>query len=139
MKNIGIYSGIVVHGLQNGRLINFPTANINIESFKIKNDFGVYMAVVEYDKNMYLGIANFGHHPTESKLLAPILETYILNFDEDLYGKIINVYLIKFLRGEKKFDSLKELKKQIEKDKIFVLENYDQYINDILLNNMPQK
>lgn len=139
MKNIGIYSGIVVDGLQNGRLINFPTANIDVESSEIKNDFGVYMAVVEYEKNMYLGIANFGYHPTESKLLAPILETYILNFDEDIYGKILNVFLIKFLRGEKKFASLNELKKQIEKDKIFVLENYKKYINDVILKNMPLK
>ncbi|MEG0977627.1 MAG: riboflavin kinase [Bacilli bacterium] len=139
MENIGIYSGIVVDGLQNGRLINFPTANIDVESSEIKNDFGVYMAVVEYEKNMYLGIANFGYHPTESKLLAPILETYILNFDEDIYGKILNVFLIKFLRGEKKFASLNELKKQIEKDKIFVLENYKKYINDVILKNMPLK
>ena len=111
-------SGIVVKGEQFGRKINFPTANIQIKN-RLIPAFGVYTVQVSFSKNkkvfLYNGIANIGVRPTV-KNRGLLLEVFIFDFKDNIYRKKIKVHLKSFLRPEKKFANLEELKKQIKKD-----------------------
>lgn len=108
--------GKVVRGFQTGRTLNFPTANIEIIEDYVVPKYGVYKVIVYILGIPYLGIANVGVHPTINKLSTPLIETHILNYSGDLYGKEIYIEFIDFIREEKKFASIEELRKQINKD-----------------------
>ena len=108
--------GRVVQGDKRGREIGFPTANIMMDNI-MKPKLGVYAVKIEFDNNIYNGIANFGVRPTFDKSKSlPILEVHLFNFSDNLYKKEIVVSFIDFIRKEKKFDGLVSLKKQIELD-----------------------
>lgn len=110
-------SGKVFHGLENGRKISYPTANISIEKDKVKPKVGVYAGYTEVDNKKYESIINIGSNPTIGKLHSDIIETHILNgFKEDIYNKDIRVYFLDYIRDEKKFSSLDELKNQLDYD-----------------------
>lgn len=113
------FEGIVVRGNQLGRTLDFPTVNLIPDTVKILPPFGVYAAQVILEGRQYRGIANIGVKPTVGSDM-PGVETYIADFAEEIYGKKIKVLLKKFIRKEKKFDSLAELKAQIKKDIDFV-------------------
>ena len=83
---------------------------------KLMPPFGVYFASVSIEGRHFLGIANIGNKPTVNNLNTVFAETHIFDFDEDVYGKRITVKLLKFVRSEKKFSSVDELKKQISVD-----------------------
>ena len=100
--------GPVVHGLKNGRKINFPTVNQEVEE-EILPD-GVYISRTKVGDKIYKSMTNIGTHPTINELDKPIIETHLLNFSEFIYGQIVKVELLTFLREQKKFPSLKELK-----------------------------
>lgn len=87
---------------------------------------GVYYTEVKVNNNLYKAITNIGNNPTVngSKLTV---ESYLLDFDEDIYDKEIQVYFLKYIRGVHKFNSLDELKNQLEKDKNFAY-NQKKYI-----------
>lgn len=108
--------GEVVHGNQLGRTINFPTANIIPDKDKILPPFGVYFTKVIIDGDEQIGITNIGKKPTVSNNDIIGVETNILDFDKDIYGKIIEVQFYKYHRPESKFENLTALKKQIEYD-----------------------
>ncbi|MBQ1252074.1 MAG: bifunctional riboflavin kinase/FAD synthetase [Firmicutes bacterium] len=108
--------GEVVHGREIGRTIGFPTANLNIESYILTPRSGVYAAQVKCGDKKYHGVACVGSRPTIEEGQDVNLEVHILDFDEDLYGKNIAVTLLSFIRGEKKFASLDELKAAITED-----------------------
>ncbi|MBC2578909.1 bifunctional riboflavin kinase/FAD synthetase [Clostridium sp. DJ247] len=112
--------GEVIKGKQLGRTIGFPTANLNYNKRSVIPRGGVYYTAVEYKRKVYKGITNIGYNPTvnDDKLS---IETYILDFDENIYNKQIKVYFIERIRDEKKFDSLQELTKQLEKDKEYAV------------------
>lgn len=110
-------SGIVVRGKQLGRTIGFPTANLKVTDYIIPQKNGVYLTVVEYNDRLYKGITNIGYNPTVSADNNLSIETHILNFDEDIYDKEINIYFCKYIREEKKFNDMNELKKQLNVDK----------------------
>lgn len=114
-------SGIVNKGRQLGRTIGFPTINIIPEKSKILPLNGVYSSdIVFYDdknKVVYRGITNVGNNPTVADGLEKTIETNIFDFDRDVYGKKVVVYLKKYIRGERKFSGLYELKENIERDK----------------------
>lgn len=110
-------SGIVVRGKQLGRTIGFPTANLKVTDYIIPQKNGVYLTVVEYNDRLYKGITNIGYNPTVSADNNLSIETHILNFDEDIYDKEINIYFCKYIREEKKFNDMNELKKQLNIDK----------------------
>lgn len=110
------FSGEVVRGDQRGRTIGFPTINIIYPKKLVKPKFGVYTAFVIIDGKKYKGITNIGNRPTYPSEEI-ISETYIFDFNDEIYGKNVTVELVKFVRGEVKFSSLAELKNQIEKDK----------------------
>ena len=120
-------TGIVEKGKQQGREIGFPTANLNIKNF-LKPPLGVYVTrlkiidqkELEISNDWLPSISNIGTRPTVSgdsiNLETHIIDLNNKDFDINLYGKRIRVELLEFLRSEKKFNSLSELKKQIEFD-----------------------
>lgn len=108
-------SGLVVEGKKLGGKIGFPTANIYPESSLIKPKHGVYKTIVTTTKGIFPAITNAGSNPTVGGEEFH-LETYIPNFNSDLYQTKMKVEFIKYIRGELKFDNIDSLKKQIEKD-----------------------
>ncbi|MGL5087896.1 MAG: bifunctional riboflavin kinase/FAD synthetase [Cetobacterium sp.] len=123
--------GEVVHGRKLGRLMGFPTANLKILN-KVYPPFGIYGGKVRVESENYYrdAVINIGKNPT----LKPderSIEVHILDFDKDIYGKKIYVSLVQFLRDEKKFNSMDELKETIKKDvlnwraKVRVIDNGD--------------
>ena len=108
--------GKVQKGKQLGKKIGFPTANIDIKDYILANP-GVYTVRVKKQNglNYIKGIANLGYRPTFSgkKIL---LEVHLFNFSENLYNKYLTVEFLKFIRKEKKFKNMDQLKKQIKKD-----------------------
>lgn len=108
-------SGIVEHGRQIGRTIGFPTANLKFEEEKIIPNTGVYYTNVRWKNNLYKGITSVGSNPTvNGKRLT--VETFILDFHQDIYEDEIVVYFIEKIRNEKRFDSIDCLKEQLKKD-----------------------
>ena len=119
IKYLGNYysiEGKVITGQQLGRTIGVPTANVDIG--KLNNPLrGVFCVKVfiENDDQTYFGVANIGYKPTvEGKTLN--LEVHILNFDQDIYKSRIQVEFMRYLRVEKKFNGVNELKTQINLD-----------------------
>ena len=104
----------VQEGDKRGREIGFPTANLKVDNL-IQLTFGVYAVEVNYEGKNFNAVANYGLRPTfdGDKIL---LEVYLFDFSDDLYGKDIIVSFVDFIREEKKFDGLESLKNQIEKD-----------------------
>ncbi len=111
-----IADGIVESGEKNGRTFGFPTANIHLNDL-IHPRHGVYAvrARVEGEQDWRDGVANFGRTPTTG-LRDPLLETFIFDFDQDLYGKWLEVQLVSYLRPELKFDSVDDMIAQMHKD-----------------------
>lgn len=110
--------GTVVHGNHiGGSILGFPTANILPPPEKHLPPFGVYVARVLVDGRYYGGVTNIGRKPTVEGEYPVGVETFIMDLDEDLYGKDIEVQLFHFERPEQKFESLDLLKAQIERDK----------------------
>lgn len=110
--------GTVVHGNHiGGAVLGFPTANIIPPPEKLLPPFGVYVSRVSVDGQTYRGITNIGRKPTVEGENPVGVETFIFHLDRDIYGKNIEVQLLNFERPEKKFDSLEDLKKQIDRDK----------------------
>jgi len=108
--------GEVIHGAKVGRTIGFPTANIKYPANIVRLPFGVYYAKLQLNGNNKRAVMNWGMKPTLNNVLEPVVEVHILDYTGDLYGKNIKVEIIKRIRGEEKFNSLDELKKQIKKD-----------------------
>ncbi len=108
--------GIVIKGRRMGKKIGFPTCNIDMNNYVIAKP-GVYGVKVFLKKSNKIlkGIANLGYRPTfnQKKIL---LEVNIFNFSGNLYNKKLSVEFIKFIRGEKKFTGINQLKNQIKKD-----------------------
>lgn len=109
------FTAMVQKGDQRGRTIGFPTINQRYPEDLVKLRYGVYKTKVLVDGKQYDAITDIGHRPTYETDYV-ISETFIKAFSGDLYGKQITVIPIKFLRDEKKFNSLEELKEQIQKD-----------------------
>lgn len=115
-------SGKVVMGNQIGQQIGFPTANIDLENdFKLIPSIGVYAILVEFKGKIYKGMLNIGIRPTLN-INKLSIEAHIFNFNEDIYGQYIKVYLLDKIRDEQRFNGLDELVIQLQKDKISTLE-----------------
>ncbi|OIZ94526.1 bifunctional riboflavin kinase/FMN adenylyltransferase [Candidatus Rickettsiella isopodorum] len=108
-------SGRVIYGDQRGRLIGFPTANIGLHR-QILPLQGVFIVnVYGLASTPLAGVANIGKRPTVNGL-RNLLEVYLFDFDQNIYGRFIEVEFLKKIRDEKKFDNLTALKHQITKD-----------------------
>jgi len=108
--------GTIIHGQHLGRTLGFPTANLLIPDELIIPLNGVYSGLVKIDSKEYHAVINIGKRPTIGDLKKDLIEAHILDFNEDIYGKIIEVSFLKRIRDEIKFNSLEELKVQIKKD-----------------------
>ena len=115
--------GRVLHGRAVGRSIGFPTVNTEIEKGRIVPMLGVYASAIPIDGRIYLGVTNVGVCPTFEKRQVH-LETNIIGFEGDLYGRELRIYLLDFIRPEKAFSSPDELKMQINVDKNTVINRY---------------
>lgn len=117
--------GEVVHGDHiGGRILGFPTANLTPSPMKHLPRNGVYASRVWVDGSYYRGVTNIGRKPTVPGDYPIGVETHILDLDQDIYGSFIEVQLLVFERPERKFNSMKELKKQIGLDKDFVTDYF---------------
>ncbi len=106
--------GKVIHGAGRGRNLGFPTANLRPVNEIIPQD-GVYATFVDLGDALYRGFTNIGRNPTFGDNQRSV-ETYVLDFSGDLYGKVIAIYFVKRLRGEMKFDTIEDLRKAIAGD-----------------------
>ncbi|GFP75924.1 bifunctional riboflavin kinase/FAD synthetase [Clostridium fungisolvens] len=113
-----ILRGTVVKGKQLGRTLGFPTANTEVESSSVLPKIGVYYTNTVYKSKLYKSITSIGYNPTVNGKNITI-ETYILNFNKNIYGDELKVYFLERIRNEEKFNSLKELQQQLISDKAF--------------------
>ncbi len=111
-----IVDGVVEHGEKRGRTIGFPTANLHLGEL-IHPRHGVYAVRARIgDEPVWRdGVANFGRTPTTG-IRDPLLETFIFDFDQDIYGQPIEVALVRYLRPELKFDSLDDMVVRMHED-----------------------
>jgi len=110
-------SGVVVSGNRIGRTIGFPTANMSLyDPLKLVPACGVYAVIAEVQGRRYRGICNIGYRPTLNDGRGQVIETNILDFDNDIYGVDIRIEFASRIRDEVKFSSLEELKVQLSLD-----------------------
>lgn len=117
-----IISGTVVQGKMLGRRIGMPTVNLRLSQGLQSPRFGVYASRVRLDGRTYIGVTNIGVNPTVSSDSDIKVETHIIGFDGDLYGRHITLEMGSFIREERRFDSVEVLKEQIERDRSRALE-----------------
>ena len=110
-------TGRVIQGNRLGRTIGFPTANIEIACHYSSSN-GVYAARVRLDDGReFQAMANLGHRPTVTDCGALWLEANLFDFDEEIYGRMIEVNLVQKIRDERRFESIDALRQQLTKDK----------------------
>ncbi len=119
--------GEVMHGKALGRTVGMPTANIGFASFKQLPKFGVYGTISEIDGRDVKGLTNIGKRPSVDNFDYATIEAFLLDFSGDLYGKVITLEVHVFIRGVKKFNSLDEVKAQVNKD----IESIRTYLDNI--------
>ena len=107
--------GIVVHGNKIGHKLGFPTANIDYGTYYLPKS-GVYYVKVQVDGKWYHAMANIGNNPTLNFSFEKRLEINILDFDQDIYGKKLDIIFMHYIRQELKFKNKKELIDQLKKD-----------------------
>lgn len=112
-------SGIVAHGNERGRLLGYPTANLELVDAHVAIPLGGVYAVRAYiDGGVYGGMANIGKNPTFGDVEKPRLETNIFGFSGDIYGKTLTIEFVQRIRGEVKFAGIDALKSQLAQDKL---------------------
>lgn len=110
--------GIVHKGFQRGRKLGFPTANLYVSrNGTALPPSGVYALQVRDGDTMYNGVGNLGMNPTFDDVIREVLEVHLFNCNSNLYGHILEASFCCFLRNERRFSSIEELKSQLEKDK----------------------
>lgn len=110
-----VLEGPVVEGARRGRELGFPTANLVPEVDRALPADGVYAVGIDLDSRSLRGVANLGSRPTFDEGQR-LLETHVLDFDEDLYGAEVRISFLERLRGVQRFGSVVELRRQIERD-----------------------
>tara|TARA_B100000674_G_scaffold312950_1_gene260190 strand:+ start:678 stop:1619 length:942 start_codon:yes stop_codon:yes gene_type:complete len=110
-------SGDVVKGNRLGRELGFPTLNLQLSNdHKIIPAEGVYAVEINLMNVVYKGMMNIGKNPTVSEILERKYEVHVFDFDQDVYGEHVAILFHQFIRKEKTFDNLEELKSQIQED-----------------------
>lgn len=107
--------GVIIRGDRRGHTIGFPTANLKPHN-RVVPKFGVYATATLLDGKWRRSITNIGVRPTFETSADPSIETYIFDFDGDLYGDVLRVRFLHRIRDERKFNGIEELKAQIHKD-----------------------
>ncbi len=120
------FGGRVIHGEKMGRILGYPTANIEPESkHKLIPANGVYLVRVRIKDSWYYGLMNIGRKPTVGEFERGY-EVYILDFDEDIYGEYVRTEFLEYIRPERKFKSLDELIAAMDSDKHYSIEKIKQ-------------
>lgn len=110
--------GKVIAGKKLGRELGFPTANLQLLDYdQLMPAHGIYAVKIQRGKQVFKGMLSIGLNPTVSNENKTHIEVNIFDFNETIYGEILEIFFIKWLRKEKKFNSLEELKQQLEIDK----------------------
>ncbi|MFM6934182.1 MAG: riboflavin kinase, partial [Flavobacteriales bacterium] len=114
--------GVIVKGLQNGRKIGFPTANIHIlDNNKIIPATGVYAVEMRVKDSCYQGMMNIGWRPTiQEEKLERKMEVHLFDFQEDIYDEQCQIRVLEYVRAEHKFPNLEALKAQISSDEVTI-------------------
>ena len=107
--------GPVVRGFERGRTIGFPTANIAVSADRVLPALGVYVTLAYLGEACYPAVTNIGTRPTFDDG-RPSIETHVLDFEGDLYGRELKIELLHRLRGEARFDGVEALVAQIRRD-----------------------
>lgn len=114
-------TGIVIKGDKIGRLMGYPTANIELDTkYKQIPSDGIYAVSVSHEKRTYQGMLYIGNRPTINGIKRNI-EVNIFNFEAEIYGESLTVHFHAYIRGDMKFNDLEELKQQLHQDKIDAL------------------
>lgn len=103
----------VQHGKKIGRALGFPTANMSLEGYEVER--GVYRSSIEIDGVEYRAMSNVGIRPSVGGKEL-LLETHVIGFEGNLYGRTLCVKLIEKIRDEKRFSSISDLKDQLTRD-----------------------
>lgn len=119
-------SGVTSKGKGLGHKIGFATANISSEFNKLLSKRGVYASNTIIDGIAHMSMTNVGVNPTVENITAPKIETHLIDYEDELYGESIQIEFIHFIRDEKKFDSVENLKTQLRTDR----ENVKKYFKD---------
>ena len=122
----------VVRGKQLGRTLGFPTANQRFPADRLVPKFGVYAVRVQTDTGTYFGVANVGVRPTVEHTVSANCETYLFDFDGDLYGKTVKTEFLEFLRPERHFRSVDALTSAVCND-IHIAKQYFLSEKDLLM------
>lgn len=113
-------AGFVVKGLQNGRKLGYPTANLQIsDTHKLIPKTGIYAVRVSYGQQTYNGMLSIGYNPTFGGKVQTV-EVNILDFNKEIYGELLMLEFVSYIRAEKKFESLEDLIKAIDNDKLVI-------------------
>ncbi|MGD9629095.1 MAG: bifunctional riboflavin kinase/FAD synthetase [Pyrinomonadaceae bacterium] len=117
--------GVIIRGNRRGHTIGFPTANLKPHN-RVIPKFGVYATATLVEGIWRRSITNIGVRPTFENDAEPSIETYIFDFDGDLYGDVLRVRFLHRIRDERKFNGIEELKAQIERDSARALNYFRQ-------------
>ncbi|HXS37350.1 MAG TPA: bifunctional riboflavin kinase/FAD synthetase [Flavipsychrobacter sp.] len=116
------FAGTVIHGNKLGRTIGYPTANIHPDNAEqLIPGRGIYAVRVNWNSEQYKGMLSIGYNPTVTDVKLLRIEVNIFDFDEDIYGQIIEIEFVSYLRAEEKFESIDVLKDQLHNDKEMAL------------------
>ncbi len=110
-----ILKGKIVHGKGLGRTVGMPTANLSIEGQELP-EAGVYATKIQIGKKSYGSVTNIGKRPTVDEDQRITVETYIFDFEGNIYGEDAVLEVLHFLRPVQKFQSLEEVHEQVKKD-----------------------
>ena len=115
MKEPVILNGKVVRGKALGRTVGMPTANLCVTEGTMP-EVGVYATRIRIGDGVYTSVTNIGRRPTVDDESYITVETFIIDFDKEIYGEQVVLEVHKFLRPIQKFNSLQEVQKQVQKD-----------------------
>ena len=115
MKEPVVLKGKVVRGKALGRTVGMPTANLCITDGTMPKE-GVYATQIRIGDDAYTSVTNIGRRPTVDDESYITVETFIIDFNEEIYGQFVELEVYKFLRPIQKFSSLEEVQKQVQKD-----------------------
>lgn len=118
-----LMQGLVMHGEKRGRLLGFPTANLDIEDeHKLIPLQGVYAVQAMVRGEVFKGMLNIGIRPTVSSSSKRSIEVNLFDFDKEIYGEELQLFVVARIRDEQKFASLDELTNQLKLDKSMAIE-----------------
>ena len=123
-----VMQGTVVHGKAAGRRHGMPTANLGVAENKLFPPHGVYGALAYLDGAFFRGMTNVGFRPSDEDIPIATIETWLLNFDRDIYGKKLTLELYSYIRGVRKFSGLDEVRRQIDADVLTVQSDMDRVV-----------